>query len=119
MELLHLRGPGDELRTFEETRIIERADLDEHTRGRTFRASGEMNSARGAEVPGGAPWVILAREGARSAAGKPERFGIDGHKKISCATRNHLAGPAEAKALHKLRFLALVADLAAITSASE
>src|SRR5204863_5481318 len=96
MKLLHLCSPGNQLRPFIHTGVVERAHLDEHSRRRALRACGEMNSASLAEMPGRRSRAIILVEGSRGALGELEALCVNRHEKIAGATRNRLARPAVA-----------------------
>src|SRR5580765_1553473 len=97
MKLLHFRSPGNELRPFEHTGVVERADLDEHSTRRAIRACSEMNSASLAKMSGRRPRAIVLVEGSGRALGELEALRLDRHEEIPCAARNRLARPAVAE----------------------
>lgn len=63
--------------------------------------------------------MLLLVEAPGDAFGKLEGLGIDSHEEISSAARDGLARPTEAQASERLRLHAFVADLSAVTSASD
>src|SRR5438132_5593999 len=94
MKFLHLRGPGNQLRPFEHTGVIESADLDEHSPRRALRACSEMDTASLAEMSGRRPRAIIFIERFGSALRELEALSVNRHEKIACAARNRLACPA-------------------------
>src|SRR6476661_3828732 len=119
MKLLHLGSPGHQLGSFEHTRVIESADLDEHGCRREFRACGQLDSASLAEMSGRRPRAILLVEGSRGAFGKLETLGVNRHEEIAAATRNLLTRQAVAQTSHQCRPFALIADVTAVASTRE
>jgi hypothetical protein len=65
------------------------------------------------------PRAILLIEGSGSALGELEPLSVNRHEEIAGATRNHLARQTVAEASHEWRPFALVADVAAVASASK
>src|SRR5262245_10990984 len=98
VKLLHLGSPGNQLRPFEHTRVVERADLDEHSPGRELRACRELDSASPAEMSSRRTRTILLIEGSGGALSELESLGINRHKEIARASGYHLARPAVAQA---------------------
>src|SRR6266540_2688091 len=96
MKLLHLRSPGNQLRPLEHARVVESADLNEHSPRRALRACREVDSASLAEMSSRSPRVILLIEGSRRALGELEALCFNRHVEIACAARNRLARPAVA-----------------------
>src|SRR4051812_16885994 len=94
MKLLHLRSPGYQLRPFEQTRVIQSADLDEHGCRCAFRACRELDSASLAKMSGRSPRPILLVEGSGSPLRKLKPLSVNRHEEIAGTTRNHLAGQA-------------------------
>jgi hypothetical protein len=117
VKLLHLRSPGDDLRAFENTGVIESADLNEDRTGRTLRARGQMDSANLTEVSCRTPRMIVVGERAGISGGKLKRLGVDRHEEISCPARNHLTGAAITQTSETPRPAAFVANGLAVTAA--
>lgn len=119
VKLLHLRGPGDQLRALEHTRVVERADLDEDAARCALRARGEVHAASRAEMPGRGPVAILLVEGGGVALRELETLRGHRHEEIARAAGNFLARLALTEPPHQRRPLALVADRAAVAAAGE
>ena len=98
MEFLHLRSPGNHLRSVEHTGIIESSDLDQDGAGSTLGTCGEMDSAGLAEVPDGRPGMVLLRERPGGTFRKLKRLSVHRHEKIARATGNRLARATVAEA---------------------